>query len=89
MWYSCDTHNKLVKMLTENFRSFGGGEDVKTSYNPIAHALKDEPAQFAAGVDISDVVRAIMNHLEPMDTSVSDEPLTKGTTGVRFIGEKS
>lgn len=53
---------KTIKHITnsvrENFRSFGGGE--ATPGNPVAAALKDGRPQFAAGVDIEDVVTFIL-----------------------------
>lgn len=52
------TQNPLIRRITfalaATFPSFGGGRDSTT--NPIAAALKDHPAQFAAGVPIADVV---------------------------------
>ncbi len=49
----------IIERVTRSFRSFGGG---KTSDwgNPISRALKDQPPQFAAGVDIGQVVDFIM-----------------------------
>ena len=38
----------------------GGGVDVSNSSNPIAHALKYEPLQFAAGVDVLSVFKVIL-----------------------------
>lgn len=47
----------LVEQVRDNFNSFGG---VPSSWNnPIAAALIDKPAVFAAGVSIEDVVRFI------------------------------
>lgn len=48
----------ITAALAATYPSFGGG---KTSqWNPIAAALKDHPAQFAAGVPIADVVAAVL-----------------------------
>lgn len=49
---------QIVKAITENFRTFGGGNG--SSFNPIAEALKDLSPQFAAGVDINDVVEFVL-----------------------------
>lgn len=49
---------KITKKLAETFPSFGGGQD--GDFNPIAKALKDAPPMFAAGVDISAVVRIML-----------------------------
>ncbi|MBI4121013.1 MAG: hypothetical protein HY457_02040 [Parcubacteria group bacterium] len=56
-------HDKLVRRITrataKKFPSFGGGRD--SDANPIAHATKDTPPQFAAGVPIETVVRFILS----------------------------
>ncbi len=53
-------HDKNVEIVTaaiaERFRSFGGGN--VSPDNIVSHALKDDPAMFAAGVDIKEVVEA-------------------------------
>ncbi len=46
---------KITNTAAGIFPSFGGGR--VSDNNPIAHALKDAQAMFAAGVDISAVVR--------------------------------
>ena len=49
---------KIVRLTTKRFPSFGGG---KTAVgNPISFILKDEPPQFVAGVDIEQVVRFVL-----------------------------
>lgn len=40
--------------VAERFRTFGGGK--VSASNPISMALKNGPVQFAAGVDVRDVV---------------------------------
>jgi hypothetical protein len=50
--------DEITKLCAHSFRSFGGGRG--STSNPIAAALQNEPAQFAAGVDISDVVRFVL-----------------------------
>lgn len=50
--------DKITQIIGRKFRSFGGGQ---TGFNnPIAVALKDEPLQFAAGVDIKSVVKEVL-----------------------------
>lgn len=53
---------KQVQSITENvrknFRSFGGG--YYTQGNPISVAIAEQKPQFAAGVDIEDVVRFVL-----------------------------
>ena len=49
---------KITKEAAETFTSFGGGQD--SDCDPIARALKDSPPMFAAGVDISAVVRLVL-----------------------------
>ena len=46
--------NEITKEVGSKFRTFGGGQEGFN--NPIAAALKDEPFQFAAGVDVKSVV---------------------------------
>ena len=50
--------NHLVKLMPEHFRCFGGGQG--GDWNPIAEALKHRSTQFAAGVDVKDVVTFIL-----------------------------
>ncbi len=52
-----EIEDQVVAAVTERFRTFGGGR-VSPS-NPISHALRDEPPQFAAGVDVREVVRFV------------------------------
>ena len=51
---------RLLREIQPLFRTFGGDEDVSKSNNPISHALKDGPLQFAGGVDVASVVVAIL-----------------------------
>ncbi len=53
---------ELVKKVSANFPSFGGG--MGSQWNPLAEALKDVEPQFAAGVDISQVVEFIIKELK-------------------------
>jgi len=46
-----ETEEDIVTIITTEFRSFGGARDPDN--NPIAHALRGQPPQFAAGVDIA------------------------------------
>jgi len=54
----------LPVSATANFRSFGMGQ---TSNNPIAMAMQDKPPQFAAGVDVREVVDHIVNNIEVIE----------------------
>lgn len=60
--------DNLVEVLRRRFPSFGGGDDRRAAFNPIAMALKDKPAMFAAGVDIRDVVNFVLSY----DTTRTD-----------------
>ena len=50
--------DKITQYIGKKFPSFGGGQG--SNWNPIVNALKDEPLQFAAGVEIESVVRAVL-----------------------------
>lgn len=50
--------DKITQIIGRKFRSFGGGQT--SNWNPIINALKDNPLQFAAGVDIKSVVKAVL-----------------------------
>lgn len=50
--------DKITQIIGKKFRSLGGGQ--KSNWNPIVNALKDEPLQFAAGVDIKSVVKEVL-----------------------------
>jgi hypothetical protein len=60
----------LVRTITEDvareFRCFGAGSPADTS-NPIAAALADKPAAFAAGVDVAEVVRFVLERAATLD----------------------
>ena len=47
---------EIIESVGDNFRTFGGGKYSNLDNNPIAYALKDQPSQFAAGVDVASVV---------------------------------
>lgn len=51
----------LIQKIGQNFRTFGGGRT--SNWNPIANALADKPYQFAAGVDVKEVVDFILKEL--------------------------
>lgn len=51
--------DEIVKAVAASFPSFGGGKG-SNGWNPIADALKDKPAQFAAGADIKAVVNFVL-----------------------------
>jgi hypothetical protein len=53
---------KVQEIITEigvRFRTFGGGV-VRSSNNPLSHALKNQPLAFAAGESVENVVRFIL-----------------------------
>lgn len=51
--------DRITQVIGRKFRSFGGGQ---TGYNnPVATALRDQPLQFAAGVDIKSVVKEVLS----------------------------
>jgi len=52
----------VVKSIAGKFRTFGGGYESPYG-NPLAMALKNEPLQFAAGVDVRSVVDFIVAQL--------------------------
>lgn len=51
--------DRITKLIGQRFRSFGGGQ--KSNWNPVVNALADNPLQFAAGVDIKDVVEVVLD----------------------------
>lgn len=63
----------IVESVADNFRTFGGGQYSNLYHNPIAFALKDKPAQFAAGVDVKEVVV----HVLKLAKKKSFQPKTK------------
>ena len=48
----------IVTQIGRQFPTFGGGQD--SDMNPLVHALKDAPLQFAAGVDVRAVVQCVL-----------------------------
>lgn len=52
----------ILAEVQEHFRTFGGGRD--SEWNPVARAIKDGPPQFAAGVDVADVIRFVVKELK-------------------------
>jgi hypothetical protein len=61
MWMSERDRRLLTASATASFRSFGMGQI--TPGNPLSHALQDRPPQFAAGVDVREVVDHIVNNI--------------------------
>ena len=49
---------KILNNIQKSFRTFGGGRGSNT--NPIADALKHKPLQFAAGVDVGEVINLVL-----------------------------
>jgi hypothetical protein len=50
--------DQIVRVIAQNFRCFGGGQF--TEGNPLSVALQNNPPQFAAGVDVRDVVLFVL-----------------------------
>ncbi len=48
----------IVMLVTARFRTFGGGRT--SEYNPLVNILSDKEPQFAAGVDVREVVNYIV-----------------------------
>ena len=59
--------DKITQIIGQKFRSFGGGQ--KGFNNPLAIALKDEPLQFAAGVDIKSVVKTVLREARKIEAA--------------------
>lgn len=58
--------DQITKEVAQSFRSFGGGQDSDHGYsdcNPLHEALRNKPAQFAAGVDILSVVKFVLERV--------------------------
>lgn len=53
----------IVAIIASKFNCFGGGKN-STWGNPLAEALKNQPASFAAGVDVKAVVEAVIGLYE-------------------------
>lgn len=49
---------RVVTRIGARFRTFGGGRG--DDFNPLAEMLKNKPLTFAAGVDVAEVVRFVM-----------------------------
>lgn len=52
----------ITSSIVEKFRTFGGGASSSWG-NPIAMALADKSAQFAAGVDVKEVVEFVLSQV--------------------------
>lgn len=57
------TINYIVAACAARFRSFGRGSRAGIGTNPLAEMLRDCEPQFAAGVDIREVVEFVMSEL--------------------------
>lgn len=52
---------EIATRIAPKFRTFGGGDIKPRGWsNPIAAALKHHNLEFAAGVDVLEVVRAVL-----------------------------
>lgn len=63
MKVSEERRNQIVKDIAANFRCFGKGSRPVVFGNPISDALADKPPQFAAGVDVKEVVDYVIKQL--------------------------
>lgn len=52
----------IVNGITGRFRTFGGGS-ARAVASPISVAMQDDPPVFAAGVDVREVVRFVMEQM--------------------------
>ena len=68
---------EIIAEITAEYRTFGGGQD--SQWNPLAAALKDDPPQFAAGVDVEDVVRSVIEKCD----------ITHSKSGAEFEGPEN
>lgn len=54
-----EQRDRIVRELTDRFACYGEGTGAN-SRNPIAVTLQEQPAQFAFGVRVADVVDAVL-----------------------------
>jgi hypothetical protein len=57
--YTPNRIDSIVAQVAQSFSTFGGGKE-STWGNPLSAILKDKPAQFAAGVDVKEVVTMVL-----------------------------
>lgn len=57
---------QLVEDIRNNFRCFGGGK--YTEGNILSIALAEQKPQFAAGVDVEEVVRYVEDRIKKLNT---------------------
>ena len=60
----------IVGYIAAKTRTFGGGKG--SQFNPIAEALKDQKPQFAAGVDVGEVVDLVFEAIEEAKKTVKE-----------------
>lgn len=53
----------LIAVIQSRFRTFGGGKK-PSGFNPLEEWLKNDAPTFAAGVDVGEVVDAILAEIE-------------------------
>lgn len=59
---------ELVVKTRLKFPSFGGG--LYTDYNPISIALRNKNPQFAAGVDIEEVIKFVVKQYKTIKSKL-------------------
>lgn len=75
--------DEIVSLVGKTFRTFGGGQT--SGFNPIVNALSDKPYQFAAGVDVRDVVIFVAPLLE--DNNVKYRLMADLISRIFFYGD--
>jgi pilus assembly protein TadC len=77
------TAASIVQTIGERFRTFGGGRG--SEFNPLAQALKDQRLQFAAGVDVEDVVATVAAAERARIRRELLEEIKQGTVYVQWV----
>jgi hypothetical protein len=54
--------DELAESIKQHFRTFGDRQ--QSDWNPIVNATAGEPLQFAAGVDVAEVIVHILHYLQ-------------------------
>jgi hypothetical protein len=57
----------ITHLISKKFRCFGKGSVVPPfCESPITEAMKDKPLQFAAGVDVAEVVNFVIEYADAL-----------------------
>lgn len=78
--------SQIVTGIGERFRTFGGDRDFGN--NPIAYVLRGKPLQFAAAVDVEEVVRFIIGAMREPTEAMLQAAITceRGEPRRRTVG---